>query len=101
MFRPADDIIAADLGYELILLDPRVGEMFSLNSTGRCVWYALPASSVLEVAARVAAEFDVQPEAAYGDVALLLMALTRAGLIFSDADQLQSDRTEVPRYSNS
>jgi hypothetical protein len=88
MFRPADDVIVTDLGNELILLDPRTGEMFSLNSTGRSVWFALPAGSVMDVAACVAAEFDVKPEAACGDVALLLVALKRAGLIFNDAEQL-------------
>jgi len=88
MFRPTSDVIVTDLGSELILLDPRNGEMFSLNSTGRCVWFALPAGSVMDVAACVAAEFDVKPEAACGDVAMLMVALQRAGLIFNDAEQL-------------
>jgi hypothetical protein len=88
VFRPVDEVIVTDLGNELILLDPRNGEMFSLNSTGRCVWFALPADSVMDVATRVAAEFDVKPEAACGDVALLMVALKRAGLILNNADQL-------------
>jgi hypothetical protein len=87
MFRPADEVIVTDLGNELILLDPRSGEMFSLNDTGRCVWFALPVSSALDVARRVAEEFDVGPEAACGDVVLVMAALKRAGLMVSDADQ--------------
>jgi hypothetical protein len=91
MFRPAKEVIVTDFGNELILLDPRNGEMFSLNSTGRCVWFALPARSVIDVSAQVAAKFDVPPEAACGDVALLMVALKRAGLIVSDTDELVAE----------
>ena len=87
MFDRATDVIATDLEQELILLDPRSSEMFSLNAAGRCVWFALPARSVEEIADVLQNEFDVSPEIARHDAQLFLTRLTEAALIEVTPDE--------------
>ena len=81
MYDRATDVIATDLEQELILLDPRSSEMFSLNAAARCVWFALPARSVEEIADVLQNQFDVTPEIARHDAQLFLTRLTEAALI--------------------
>jgi hypothetical protein len=83
-FEHAPDVITTDLGDELILLDPRNGEMFSLNSCGRRVWFALPARSVVQVANALCSEYEVALDRARSDAEALLDALTHAGLVVHD-----------------
>lgn len=83
-YVPSADVIATDLGDELILLDPRNGEMFGLNACGRRIWLELPGRTAAHVVDAVCAEFDVTPERARCDVEALLDALTRAGLVVHD-----------------
>ncbi len=83
-FSQSPDVIATDLGDELILLDPRNGEMFSLNPCGRRVWFALPARSAVQVANALCSEFDVTVHRARLDAETFLDALTRAGLVEHD-----------------
>lgn len=75
------DVIATDLGNELILLDPRNGEMFGLNACGRRVWQELPGRSAAELTSLVCAEFDVGEDQARADVEALLGALVEAQLV--------------------
>jgi Coenzyme PQQ synthesis protein D (PqqD) len=81
------DVIATDLGDELILLDPRNGEMFSLNPCGRRIWFALPAHSVVQVANALCSDYEVSIERARSDAERLLDALTRAGLVVYDDER--------------
>ena len=75
------DVIATDLGHELILLDPRNGDMFGLNASGRRVWLDLPSCSVGQLADTLCSAFQVVPEGARTDVESLVAALVDAGLV--------------------
>ena len=88
MFNSSADVIATDLEHELVLLDPRNGEMFALNATGRRVWFALPARTPDELAHVLTANFDVAPAQALKDVQSLIAALQGAGLVWYDDDEL-------------
>ena len=79
------DVIETDLDDELILLDPKTQEMFSLNETGRRVWRALPAGAEALVRDVVSA-YDAAPEAVEADVRRLLDELLEAGLVEVRAD---------------
>jgi hypothetical protein len=74
-------VIATDLGAELVLLDPRSQQMFGLNATGRRVWQSLDGRPAGELAAVLAAEFDVPAETAARDVSIVLARLRDAGLV--------------------
>lgn len=84
MYNPVPDVIATDLEHELVLLDPRNGEMFALNATGREVWFALPARTPDELANVLITRFDVTRTRALDDVYSLIAALQGAGLVWSD-----------------
>jgi len=79
-YKRSPDVIATDLEDELILLDPRRGEMFGLNESGRRVWLGLE-QSLDDVAAAIAAEFGIELARARADVASLVAALAEAGLV--------------------
>jgi hypothetical protein len=83
-YSRSSDVIATDLGIELILLDPRNGEMFGLNTTGRRIWLDLPRSEA-ELADRLCLEFAVSPERARVDVKSLFVELTKAGLVHDNS----------------
>lgn len=80
-YSPVPDIVATPLESELILLDPRSGEMFSLNETGQFVWERLDSSDVPGIASAVATAFDLSRERAEADVRSLLAELLDAGLV--------------------
>ena len=86
MYNASTDVIATDLEHELVVLDPRNGEMFALNGTGRRVWFALPARTPDELANVLLAEFDVTRTQALKDVHSLIAALQGAGLVWCDDD---------------
>ena len=91
IYKRSPDVIATDLGDELILLDPRRGEMFGLNESGRRVWLGLE-QSLDDVASAIAAEFGIELTRARADVASLLAALAEAGLVErTEADASSSD----------
>lgn len=79
-YAPAPGVVATDLGDEVILLAPASGEMFSLNATGRCVWFALERGLDAAVDALVE-RYDVSRERAGEEAAALLDALLAAGLV--------------------
>ncbi len=73
-------VIETDLSDEMVLLDPRTREVFTLNAVGRVIWEHLD-RGVAEVVARVIDEFDITHEAATKDCETLLQQLSQAGLI--------------------
>jgi hypothetical protein len=75
------DVIATNLGHEMILLDPRDAGMLGLNAGGRRVWLDLPACSVAQLADTLCSAFQVVPERARNDVESLVAALVDAGLV--------------------
>ncbi len=75
------DIIATDLEDEVVLLNPRTQTMFTLNATGRVVWYGLESFSLDELAGQLEERFEVTREAANADIEALLEALRSAGLV--------------------
>lgn len=79
-FVPTSDVVVTDLDDDLVLLDPKSGEMFALNESGRCVWHALDQGLDAAAAALVDA-FDVPPERAHADVRALVAELVAAGLV--------------------
>jgi hypothetical protein len=79
-YRRAADVITTDLQHELVLLDPRNGEMFALNATARCIWLTLPAD-LDAVAAALTNRFDAAANQTCSDAASFLALLAAAGLV--------------------
>ncbi|GGO39186.1 PqqD family protein [Deinococcus humi] len=44
MWTKEANVLETDLGDEMVLMHAGLGEMFSLNDSGRVIWQALPAT---------------------------------------------------------
>jgi len=77
-----DDVIATDLGDELVLLDTATRAVFTVNGTGREVWNRLAdPASIADLAEALVAHFRVDEATATRDVVTLLDALAAMGLV--------------------
>lgn len=85
VFRARRDVIGAQVGDDLVLLDPVSGEYFSLNATARFVWDAFQAASTAEdVTVSFAHAFLVDEGVARSDVAQVIQTLRDARLLVND-----------------
>ncbi|GEM44749.1 PqqD family protein [Deinococcus cellulosilyticus] len=80
MYRPKQDILVTDLEDELVLLNPDTQDIFTLNTSGRLLWLALPAS--LDTLAEVlVGHYGLDLPTARTDAGDILRDLVQAGLI--------------------
>jgi hypothetical protein len=80
-------VAARELGGEMIIMSAADSTLFSLNEVATMIWQAADGATPLSeiVQRRVCQEFDVEPEAAYGDAVELIEELAGHGiLLFSD-----------------
>jgi Coenzyme PQQ synthesis protein D (PqqD) len=82
--RPLSEVIETDLEQELVLLNPKTQNIFTLNVTGRFIWQTLHKHTLEEVISKVQHRFAVAPEQARADVLELVAALQQAGLVSSE-----------------
>ncbi|MGM9321267.1 PqqD family protein [Deinococcus aquaticus] len=80
MWQGSEDVLVTDLDDELVLMHAGRSEMFSLNSTGRLLWQALPATEEA-LTALLAATFDLTGGQAQADVRAVLNDLSVRDLI--------------------
>ena len=81
VLKPHPDVIETPLEDELVLLDPKTQQMYSLNATGKLIWETLKAGDYPLVAQKVSAEFEVEAEQAQLDADALISDLERTGLL--------------------
>jgi hypothetical protein len=75
------DIVSQELDGELVILSLDRAEYYGLNPTGTRVWNSMTAGmSIGTIAARLAAEYHVDPERARADVLALAESLLAEGL---------------------
>lgn len=78
----SDEVVAANLGDGLALLNLRTNEYFSLNEVGAFVWNVLQSPQPRgEIIRAVTDKFEVEADVCAGDLDLLLEDLRRASLI--------------------
>ena len=80
MWQESEDVLVTDLDDELVLMHAGRSEMFSLNSTGRLLWQALPATEEA-LTALLAATFELSGGQAQADVRAVLNDLSVRDLI--------------------
>jgi Coenzyme PQQ synthesis protein D (PqqD) len=80
MWRPASDLMTTALDSELVLLDARSGEMYSLNASGQLLWHALPAE-LAELIWLLRVQYDLDAAQAQADAQAWLSDLAARGLI--------------------
>jgi hypothetical protein len=79
--KRSPDVIATDLENEVVLLNTKTQSMFTLNATGRLIWYALEEHDVEGIAAQLEAAFEVDRVTARDDAETLIAGLKDAGLV--------------------
>ncbi|MFB9993386.1 PqqD family protein [Deinococcus oregonensis] len=80
MWIMAENVLETDLGDELVLMHAGLGEMFSLNDSGRVIWQALPAPQDT-LAELLASTYGLTTAQARADVQALLLELARRTLV--------------------
>jgi hypothetical protein len=76
----------AELGDELVALDPNAGECFGFNNVAASVWRQLAAPQTLDqLVEALLAEYDVQPEQCATEIGHLLDDLAAKGLVTKSA----------------
>jgi hypothetical protein len=82
VFCRKPDMISANLGAELAVLDLAGGSYLGFNATASHVWRLLQDSLTLEqICGAMTAEFEVEPALCQAEVQSLLTRLLAAGLI--------------------
>ena len=78
----AGDVVARPVRDDLVLVDLRRGEYFSLNETGRAIWSALPTVEHFDdLVSGLLDEFDGDAVSIRREVESLLDRLIEAGLL--------------------
>lgn len=82
-FRASDDVVAREVGGEMVLLDLVSGTYFGLGAVGSRVWEQLSQgeASLAQLADLIQAEFDAPRERIEQDIAELLGQLVEKQLI--------------------
>ena len=86
-FRASDDVVAREVGGEMVLLDLASGTYFGLGAVGSRVWEQLSQgeASLAQLADLVAAEFDAPRDVIEQDLAELLGQLVDKQLAITAA----------------
>ena len=82
MYRRAIDLMEAELGDELVALDPVGGECFGFNSVAASVWRELAApKSFDQLRDALLAEYEVDSERCTVELSALLNDLSARGFV--------------------
>ena len=80
--QPRADLSVFQLDDELVVYDPRNGESYILNQTGRLVWERCDGKRMAaEIASEIAELHGISDEQASADTAELLATFKRANLL--------------------
>jgi hypothetical protein len=84
VYERAKSLMEAELGDELVALDPAGGECFGFNDVATAIWRLLETPrSFADLTRSLIAEYDVEPAQCEADVEDLLAVLVKRGLICS------------------
>lgn len=82
---PSDDVLAQEVGDEIVLLDLAGERYFGLDPVGTRIWALLPDCSNLDaVLTQLCAEFDAPREQIESDLLALAASLAETGLVTVD-----------------
>jgi hypothetical protein len=82
LYKRAIELMEAELGDELVALDPKAGECFGFNSVATSVWRNLEQPRSFEqLRDALLEEYEVEPERCSDELEALLQDLTARGLV--------------------
>ncbi len=81
-FKTSENIAWRNVNEEIVILDLKSGEYFTLNDVGQFIWLAVAdQKNVGEIRRIVVAEFDVSPEKASEDIKKFITEMLEEGLL--------------------
>lgn len=82
----SDDVVAREVGGEMVLLDLASGTYFGLNEVGGRIWQLIDeqSRSVEDICDIIEAEFEVSREQLEGDIAALINDLLERNLLIRE-----------------
>lgn len=84
--RPAEGVLVELVGDDIVLYGPRTEQFYTLNHTAAAVWRMADGHHSLEqVAAEIAAEYDMSSIEIIDDVSGIVEEFRNAGLLRGDA----------------
>lgn len=81
MRRRLGTVMVREIEQEVLLLDQVSGQIHQLNQTAAFIWRKCDETSVQEIAAQLAIEFEVEEHTAFKDVLETLGKLKRLNLV--------------------
>jgi Coenzyme PQQ synthesis protein D (PqqD) len=82
MYRRAAELMEAELGDELVALDPNAGDCFGFNNVATSVWRQLEVpKSFSQLRDALLEEYEVEPEQCSRELKELLDDLAAKGLV--------------------
>lgn len=81
-FVPSDNIAWREVNQEIIILNMKSGEYFTLNDVGQKVWlFIINGSCVADIKKNLISEFDVSEEHAESDIESFIQGLIEEGVL--------------------
>lgn len=88
VYRRTTELMQAELGDELVALEPNSGVCFGFNSVAATVWQQLKAPQGFDqIKERLLTEYDVDERQCGADLIELLDRLIDIGLVSADEDE--------------
>lgn len=89
-YRRSTDLLEADVGDELVALDPGTGTCLGFNEVAAFVWRRLSSPATFEQLTHdLLAEYDVNEQQCVSELRELLNDMTARGLVTIDREQLR------------
>ena len=81
-FETSDNIAWRNINEEVVILNLKSGEYFTLNDVGRFVWLAITdRNNIEEICQKVVDTFAVSPETAAKDIDIFVTGMMNEGLL--------------------
>jgi hypothetical protein len=81
-FETSDNIAWRNINEEVVILNLKSGEYFTLNDVGQVIWLAITdKNNIEEIRQKVVDNFDVSPENAAKDIDKFLTGMLNEGLL--------------------
>ena len=88
VFKPTQNVAWRDVNDEVVILDLKSGEYYTLNSVGQFIWKsAMQDMPLTDIQQAIVDEFDVAPERAEKDLHEFVAAMIQEGMLHEEPRQ--------------
>lgn len=85
VFKPTQNVAWRDVNNEIVILDLKSGEYYTLNSVGQFIWKtAMQNMPLTAIKQALIDEFNVDPERAEQDLQAFITAMIKEGMLHEE-----------------